>query len=229
MNTDDEVKGLPKYLYYGQDERVEELNDRIYTRDPKVPLEVNYTPRSVSTKYSRFPIVKGQSPNRQTQSVFVQGHKDRFGNLGSLRAETPKARSACVSRLWQSPNRQTQSVFTPSTIKPNYLPTHNVEKQFVTGRGPVSGYFANIDKENTLRNQYFALQRDIGQSTFIPSTNSDLYKNYIVSRPSDQPFPKLFENYKFDPSVHPNIANNPAVGSNLFFNDTRAQLRGNGL
>lgn len=177
MNTD-EVKGLPKYLYYGQDERVEELNERIYTRVPKVPLEVNYTPRSVSTKYSRFSIVQRQSP---------------------------------------------------STIKPNYLPAYSVEKQFVPGRGPVSGYFANIDKENTLRNQYFALQRDIGQSTFIPSTNSDLYKNYIVSRPSNQPFPKLFENYKFDPSVHPNIANNPAVGSNLFFNDTRAQLRGDGL
>lgn len=175
MNSD-EVRGLPKYLYNGQDERVEELNDRIYDRNYITqPLEVNYTPRSVPTKYAHFSIVEKKHPI--------------------------------------------------STIKPQYLPTYSVEKQFVPGRGPVSGYFANINTENSLRNQNFALQRD-GKSTYIPSSNSDLYKNYIISRPSHQPFPRLFEKYTFESTPSP--LENTAVGANLFFNDTRAQLRGDG-
>jgi hypothetical protein len=50
--------GLPKYLYNGQNERVEELNQRTYERNvPDIVLEPNFDPRPVPTKYSIFPII----------------------------------------------------------------------------------------------------------------------------------------------------------------------------
>ena len=56
------ILGLPQYLYYGQNERVDELNDRIATRHfSDSPLQPNFDPRSVPTKYAHFPII-----NRRT-------------------------------------------------------------------------------------------------------------------------------------------------------------------
>lgn len=51
--------GVPKGLYYGQTERIDELNDRIYMRN--IPDEYNmpnFSPRPTPTKYSHFPIVQ---------------------------------------------------------------------------------------------------------------------------------------------------------------------------
>jgi hypothetical protein len=179
------LTGLPQYLYLGQNERVEELNERILDRfhPDSLPnqvnsLEPNFSPRSVPTKYSLFPIIE----------------------------------------------RRKQSIVPIQT-----LPNYSVETQFNPGyRGPVSGYMSNVDKETILRNQNFALQADIAQSTFIPSSQSDLYKTTIVSRPSTQPYPRLFENYKFDQKPHPIVSAYPEIGANLFFNGTRNQLRGIG-
>ena len=183
---------VPQYLYYGQNARVEELNERILDRfhpdnlaGQTNSLESNFSPRAVPTKYSRFPIVESRS---------------KLSNGNPL---------------------------APPVEKIHTLPNYQVETQFNPGyRGPVSGYQVNIDKETILYNIPFALQADIAHSTFIPSSQSDLYKNYIVSRPSNQPYPKLFEEYKFDQRIHPNVANYPEIGANLFFNGTRNQLRG---
>jgi hypothetical protein len=181
--TETPIAGLPHYLYFGQNERVEELNERIIDRFHPDPirgqsnsLEPNFTPRSVSTKFSRFPIIESR---------------------------------------------------TPPTVIYQPLPNYQVETQFNPGyRGPISGF--NVDKETVLRNIPFALQADIAPSTFIPSSESDLYKNYIVSRPVEQPYPKLFEDYRFEQKPHPNIAHYPEIGGDIFFNATRTQLRGVG-
>lgn len=117
----------------------------------------------------------------------------------------------------------------PTTIKINNLPNFMVETTFNPGqRAPVSGYMANIDKETTLKNLNFGLQKGLGQNVYIPSSNSDLYKPTIISRSSIQPFPRINEQYNFDPTPHPNISNFPEVGNNYFFNATRYQLRGIG-
>jgi len=152
-------------------------------------------------------------------------HPDSLaGQVNSLEANfDPRGVSTKYSRF---PIIESRSL--PLT-KIQTLPNFNIQTQFNPGsRAPVSGFVANVDKETILRNQNFALQADVAQSTFIPSSNSDLYKTYIVSRPSVQPHEKLFENYKFDQTVHPNVKNFPEVGNNLFFNGTRNQLRGIG-
>jgi hypothetical protein len=172
------LDGIPQYLYYGQNDRTDELNERILGRlNTSSALEPNIDLRPVPTKYALFPVI-----DRRTMPT------------------------------------------EPIQTRPNYV----VETQFHPGtsKGPVSGF--SVDKETILRNQCFALQADIGQSTFVPSSNSDLYKTTVVSRPTNQPYPKLFENYRFDQRLHPNVANFPEIGQNTFFNGTRNQLRGDG-
>lgn len=111
-------------------------------------------------------------------------------------------------------------------IQPNY--NYSLQTNFtppLMSVGPVSGFINNIDTENTLRNQYFALQKGADQSSYVPSTNSDLYKVYVPSSPSEQPFPGLFTKPHLDQSVHPNMQGNSKIGKDTFNNYTRVQLR----
>jgi hypothetical protein len=171
-----EIYGVPKYLYAGQNERVEELNDRIDSRQfSDSPLAPNFDPRPVPTKYSHFPLI-----NRREFSA----------------------------------------------IPINQYPDYNVENNFspATQNGPVSGYISNIDTENNLRNQYFALHRSGLQNEYIPDTTSDLYNVTVVSQPSQQPYPNLFSKTQFDIAPHPNNQNS-TIGKGQFYNHTRTQLR----
>ena len=110
-------------------------------------------------------------------------------------------------------------------IEENY--NHSLEKNFsppVAAVGPVSGFINNVDQESELRNQYHALQKGAGQDVYIPSSNSDLYKVSVVSRPSEQPYPGLFETQQFDQRNHANLAHGN-IGKETFHNNTRTQLR----
>lgn len=181
----DPIFGLPHYLYYGQNARVEDLNNRIYERNlSDSPLEANFDPRSTPTKYSRLPIV-------------------------NLRNSAITPVNISTEPIRASPVYQTESNFSPANRN-----------------APFSGFQSNVDKETILRNQTFALQRGLGQDVYVPSSQSDLYKTVIVSRPSVQPYPKLFEQYAFNQELNQNVANFPQIGKDRFSNNTRTQLRG---
>jgi hypothetical protein len=184
MNINDNtlIYGVPQGISYGQNERVDELNERIYERNkPDSMLEPNFDPRPVPTKYALFPIV------------------DR-------RAETNE-------RIIKMPNYMQQYNFNPGTS------------------APVSGYVANINCENNLRNQYFALQRGAGQDLYMPNASSDLYNsasNTAFANPSrpreEQPYPRLFEKVQYKNENLPFIVSTP-IGQDRFYNHTRTQLR----
>lgn len=54
----DKILGVPDGILYGQNARVDELNDRILGRFiPSAPLQPNIDFRSVPTKYSHFPVI----------------------------------------------------------------------------------------------------------------------------------------------------------------------------
>jgi hypothetical protein len=111
-------------------------------------------------------------------------------------------------------------------IQPNL--NYSLETNFtppVMKAGPVSGYNNHIDTENQLRNQYFALQKGAPQGMYIPSSNSDLYKVSVVSRPEVQPYPLLFSETVLDQRPHPNIVASSQIGRDIFSNNTRTQLR----
>ena len=110
----------------------------------------------------------------------------------------------------------------------NAVPIHNVHTNFspATQNGPPRGYLVNVDLESDLRNQSVALQRCSTQATYVPSSNSDLYKVEVpsVARQSSHPtlFASNYETYKtFRQDYLP-----ASIGSDFFNNHTRTQLRG---
>jgi len=180
MTTTDpnhKLYGVVEGVYYGQNERVDEINDRYHERQfSDFPLEPNFSPRSISTKYALFPMLNGRKP----------AHEPRLSY----------------------PEHSSAVNFNPGTRS-----------------APSSGFFPNVDVETILRNQTTALQHGADQGVYVPSSNSDLYKVSIVSRPSNQPNPLLFRNFQFNQTPHPNNeASN--IGQDRFFNHTRTQLRG---
>lgn len=171
-------------ILYKQNERVDELNERILGRFyPDMPLQPNINVRPVPTKYSHFPII------------------DRM----------------------------------PFTNEPILkIPYYSMETNFTpaNSRGPIDGYFSNVNTESSLRNQYFALQRGAPQFEYIPSSQSDLYKVDVgnpSSRIEEQPYPGLFNRNQSSNIVTTDSKLDKKVGSDYFFNNTRIQLRGGEL
>ena len=86
-----------------------------------------------------------------------------------------------------------------------------------------SGFATNVDKESTLRNQFFALQKS-DLASWIPSSTSDLYTNPInfknINRNVDNLL--LFKDEQFN-DFNPNLSQN--IGNNFFNNSTRVQLK----
>ena len=179
LYSNEKINGLPEYLYYGQNERVDELNDRIKTRQfSDSPLQPNFDPRPVPTKYAHFPIINRRKPMNEPVVPYLD--------------------------------------YTTVNFNPG------------TQRAPPSGFINNVDTETILRNQGFAYQHGADQSTYVPSSNSDLYKISVVSRPSEQPHPDLFLKQQFSGAPHPNLVG-ANIGQERLFNHTRTQLRnGNG-
>ena len=103
-------------------------------------------------------------------------------------------------------------------------PTFNVHEVFNPGntQSPWSGFASNINKESELRNQIYALQK-CSQSVYVPESNSDMYnyKFQTISQPN--PHELLFEQDSFA-SFNPN-PNKDIVGSGIFYNNTRCQVR----
>jgi len=68
MNINENTKmiGVPNgEVWYGQNERVDELNDRFQSRQfPDNYLEPNFSPRPVPTKYSLFPSFDLRTPTK---------------------------------------------------------------------------------------------------------------------------------------------------------------------
>lgn len=113
---------------------------------------------------------------------------------------------------------------TPIESNFNYSLSNNFTPPLMKN-GPVSGFINNVQLESDLRNQTFALNCGNDKTTYVPSSESDLYKVYIPSAPSNQPHPDLFSRPVLNQQVHPNVQNAPHVGNDRFHNSTRVQLK----
>jgi hypothetical protein len=66
MNQQEKMYGVADGITYQQIERTEDLNKRIIDRQfPDYPLEPNYEPRPVPTKYAIFPIIDRRTPAKE--------------------------------------------------------------------------------------------------------------------------------------------------------------------
>ena len=103
------------------------------------------------------------------------------------------------------------------------MPTYNQSQTFNPGNNaPWSGFSSNVNLESELRNQIFALQKS-NQSVYVPSSKSDLYQYSFNLQNTPQSHSLLFEQnnfHDFNPNPNSNI-----VGSDIFNNSTRTQLK----
>lgn len=85
------------------------------------------------------------------------------------------------------------------------------------------GFVDAIDKESSLRNQFFALQKS-DQSKYIPSTQSNLYNNEVFQLTLNEDLDNnlLFNEENFN-NFNPNLNNK--IGADRFNNSTRVQLK----
>jgi hypothetical protein len=85
--NDNKILGVPVGVYYGQNERVDELNDRMSTRHfPDSPLQPNFDPRSIPTKYSKFPIVNRRKSFQEPVVPYLDYNQKINFNPGTHRA-----------------------------------------------------------------------------------------------------------------------------------------------
>lgn len=90
------------------------------------------------------------------------------------------------------------------------------------GKAPWRGWAERVNLESSLRNQFFAIQRN-DRAVYVPNSDSDLYNVSVAARYVEQPNPYLFENGATDfASMNPNPHN---LGKLTFDNSTRFQLR----
>jgi hypothetical protein len=87
QSNDNKIFGVPEGVYYGQNERVDEINTRMSTRHfPDSPLEPNFDPRSIPTKYSRFPIINRRKPSNEPVVPYLDYNNGVNFNPGTHRA-----------------------------------------------------------------------------------------------------------------------------------------------
>lgn len=108
------------------------------------------------------------------------------------------------------------------TVSMREYKSYSVSNTFNPGnaQAPWSGFSQNVGVESDLRNQNFALQR-CNQSTYVPSSSSDLYNVVVDSRNIQQTHPLLFDKPEFS-SFNPNEIN---IGNNMLHNHTRNQIQ----
>jgi len=109
------------------------------------------------------------------------------------------------------------------------VPQHDVNTNFspATQNGPPSTYLNNIDIETGLRNQTVSHQRYGIQQTYVPNSDSDLYRVNVFSNSetTPQPHPSLFHHASTECTTRAKTVRHINIGNELFHNNTRTQLR----
>lgn len=73
--------GVPNGCFIGQQDRIDELNTRIQSRQfSDIPLSPNYDPRPTSTKYSFFPVIERRKPIKETKQIYSEHSVERNFN-----------------------------------------------------------------------------------------------------------------------------------------------------
>lgn len=111
----------------------------------------------------------------------------------------------------------------PTSVQLQQAPTYQTESVFNPGaKAPWSGFASNVNKESELRNQIYALQK-CSQSVYVPNSSSDLYDYKFKTYAQPNPHELLFQTDGFA-EFNPN-PNKEIVGSGMFYNNTRVQVR----
>ena len=174
-NNNDSLYGVHTGVMTGQNERVDELNQRMQTRYfPDITLAPNFDPRPVQTKQTLFPIMNIRkdstypilpSINHNVENNFNPGTRKGPSNgfLSNIDTETKLRNQTAV--LQHGAN---QNVYVPSSSSDLYK-VHVVSSP---SEQPFPGLFV---KEQLITNIPSSLQQgDIGRNRFSNHTRTQL-------------------------------------------------------
>ena len=127
LQNNQHIYGIPDGVLYGQNDRIDELNDRLSQRHfSDSPLEPNYDPRPVQTKRTLFPIVKNarhttepslQYPVYNTSANFNPGN--RIAPTAGFR-QNVDVETVLRNQTFALQRGASQSVYVPSSASELY-------------------------------------------------------------------------------------------------------------
>jgi len=173
--TENLFQGVVQGCLFGQQDRVDALNERINDRVfPDVGLRPNYDPRPASTKYCRFPsytrqtINQGQGPNildnYTTPSFYAASNNAPF--LRNIDLET-NLRNQTTALQHGAP----QGVYVPSSNSDLYQVI--TPSSSIVGEQPFPGLFNQTKTQNTSTPSILKYP-SIGNSGFFNHTRTQL-------------------------------------------------------
>jgi len=183
-STSSPLYGVQQGIVYGQQERTDELNTRIYDRSfPDVPLPPQFDPRPIPTKHALFPVINrrrtdatvpiwpGISHNVETNFNPGNDRAPATTYLDNIETET-LLRNQTVA-LQHGANR---GVYVPNSTSDLYqikipVPSTTAPPQpFPTLFAPPLG----LGTTTTTTMPYFVNSSEVGQETFFNHTRTQL-------------------------------------------------------
>lgn len=173
-NIDFGEKGICKGIYYGQNERVDEVNDRIQTRHfPDVDLPPNFDPRPVSTKFCLYPTFIRNSDGSETKKSIS------IPPTGGITINDDKTYQKVVYNPGTDkgpPITFLKNIDIENQLRKEYTPSKNVFSSQTTATPPSQTYTTYIP--NYLANPYTNdSSQKIGSNNFNNFTKIQL-RNY---------------------------------------------------
>jgi hypothetical protein len=170
-----ELYGVPSGILYGQNERVDELNERIQARQfSDRPLAPNFSSRPVLSKYSHFPIVDRRAPSEETIKQMPL-HNVETNFSPATQKGPPGAYYANIDLESQLRNQahkvqkhSNEHVYVPNSGSDLY----KVHVPSVPGPNPHPGLFSTNNGLKTFRQNL--LPSTIGRDTFNNHTRVQL-------------------------------------------------------
>ena len=164
--------GVPTGVSYGQHERVDELNDRLQSRQfSDKPLAPNFSSRPVLTKYSHFQITDRRAPFQESILPIEQHNVET--NFSPATHRGPP--SAFLSNIDVESGLRNQTVALQKSNQSVYVPDssselYNVRLTPSTGPNPHPGLFLRDQTFSDLR----ARNENIGKDMFNNHTRTQL-------------------------------------------------------
>jgi hypothetical protein len=175
-------------FYYGQEERVEELNYRIEERNkPDAPLEVKFDMRPASTKRTRFPISNRSNDIKAETPIYMLPTYDPavfftppVGNQGPLSGFKIDSESRLQNRFFalQRNGAGMQNQYIPSSRSDLY----NVSVPLSPSDQPYPGLFKPYPKKVTSEVPDFVGYLQMSNKTFNNATRTQLRISDIGTR-----------------------------------------------
>jgi hypothetical protein len=176
VNNNYLIHGVVQGVQYGQNERVDELNNRISSRYfPDVPLEPNYNMRPVPTKYSLFPIVNNRTEVREPRLNYVDYNPYLNFNPSNAKSNVKGFQSnvdtetILRNQTFALQHGAEQSVYVPTSNSDLYNVSVSVSNP-VEQTHPL--LFAKMEHSNKPHQNL--LSNNIGNNTFFNHTRTQL-------------------------------------------------------